>query len=473
MVAGGDAMGQFAEGDVEVIHEILGANAGDNLGWQVCAVADYNGDGAMEFMYGVAGADPAGISNAGVIELRDGATGALIRSHAGTRVNEGLGYVCDAGDVNNDQIVDYMFGSQDGYVYVYSGADGVLQYEFTGAAGTNFGFRSCGIGDVTGDGFGEMLIGAWSNDEAGNNFGKAIVYSGADGSVVREHFGIRANGQFGHTVSALGDIDGDGVSEYSVGAPGPYSASHRGVFFAYSGATGSELYTFNARTTGRIFAAWQQCHGFQHLNYDGVIDILACDISDVGAGFEAGRLYAIDGATGAELYTIAGFTANSGLSGVPWNEAGSIGDLTGDCISDLVVASWKSQVGGANAGQAHVIDGRTHAVLRTITCNGTNANFAGTLAGAGDANGDGITDYIFAANGYDGARGAVWVVAGQDHTQPSPADLDGNGVLNVDDIDAFVTAFVTFSLDADMDGNFVLNVDDVDAFVVFFTGNCP
>ncbi len=54
-----------------------------------------------------------------------------------------------------------------------------------------------------------------------------------------------------------------------------------------------------------------------------------------------------------------------------------------------------------------------------------------------------------------------------------PADLDGNGTLNFDDIDLFVTGFLGGNLIADLDGNGTLNFDDIDAFVEGFLGGCP
>ncbi|GJM17916.1 MAG: hypothetical protein DHS20C14_01290 [Phycisphaeraceae bacterium] len=54
-----------------------------------------------------------------------------------------------------------------------------------------------------------------------------------------------------------------------------------------------------------------------------------------------------------------------------------------------------------------------------------------------------------------------------------PADLDGSGSLNVDDIDAFVTLFFAGDLAVDLDANGALNVDDVEAFVAAFLGGCP
>ncbi len=54
-----------------------------------------------------------------------------------------------------------------------------------------------------------------------------------------------------------------------------------------------------------------------------------------------------------------------------------------------------------------------------------------------------------------------------------PADLDGNGALNVDDIDLFVTAFLAADPAADCDGSGTLNVDDIDCFVASFLAGCP
>ncbi len=58
-------------------------------------------------------------------------------------------------------------------------------------------------------------------------------------------------------------------------------------------------------------------------------------------------------------------------------------------------------------------------------------------------------------------------------TACNPADLDANGVLNFDDIDAFVAGFLGGDLIADLDGNGALNFDDIDLFVASFLAGCP
>lgn len=96
----------------------------------VCAVADYNNDGAIEFLVTAPGVD-AGANNAGVVHLFDGATGTIIRSHQGFVANEAAGYVCDAGDVNGDGITDYILAANGdngnrGAVYVVAGKDDIV-----------------------------------------------------------------------------------------------------------------------------------------------------------------------------------------------------------------------------------------------------------------------------------------------------------------------------------------------------------
>lgn len=57
-------------------------------------------------------------------------------------------------------------------------------------------------------------------------------------------------------------------------------------------------------------------------------------------------------------------------------------------------------------------------------------------------------------------------------SEPCPADIDGNGMVNLDDLDAFVTAFLSSEAAADMDGNGTINLDDLDAFIAAFTAGC-
>ncbi|MBL0108089.1 MAG: FG-GAP repeat protein [Ignavibacteria bacterium] len=90
------------------------------------------------------------------------------------------------------------------------------------AAGDQFGYSVSSAGDVNGDGFSDVIVGAILNDAGGSNAGRAYVYFG--GSAVNNvsdviMTGAAANDRFGYSVSSAGDMNGDGFSDVLAGAP--------------------------------------------------------------------------------------------------------------------------------------------------------------------------------------------------------------------------------------------------------------
>ena len=124
---------------------------------------------------------------------------------------------------------NYAGTSNRGKAYVYSGADGGLLYEEEGEADLDwFGSSVSGVGDVNGDGKDDFIIGA--NRAKTSHQGKAYVYSGADGSLIWSEEGEAADNAFGHSVSGVGDVNGDGKDDFIVGA---YNAGTSGQGKAY------------------------------------------------------------------------------------------------------------------------------------------------------------------------------------------------------------------------------------------------
>ena len=116
-----------------------------------------------------------------------------------------------AGDVNGDGKTDFIVGahaadpggrSAAGSAYVYSGAGGVLLYQRDGgAAGDQFGYSVSAAGDVNGDGKADFIVGAHAADPGGRSAaGSAYVYSGAEGSILHQRDGETAGDQFGTSV---------------------------------------------------------------------------------------------------------------------------------------------------------------------------------------------------------------------------------------------------------------------------------
>ena len=148
-----------------------------------------------------------------------GADGSELAEHEG-EAGELLGYsTAGAGDVNADGIPDYIAGAPGiglggtpplGRAIVYSGADHSVIHEVTPSQRNFFGSAVSGAGDLDGDGHDDFLVGARQDDEFR---GLVNAYSGADGSIMWTAEGLHAGDQFGSAAGAVGDVNGDGVPD--------------------------------------------------------------------------------------------------------------------------------------------------------------------------------------------------------------------------------------------------------------------
>ncbi len=256
----------FAGADGDVLGTLTGGASHDNFGAALAALGDANGDGNFELLVGVPG-DDATANGAGRASVYDPSTLALGRSFFGAESGDHFGgAVAFAGDVNKDGAADVLVGapqadpngSNSGVAVAYSTADGDELHVFFGdAPDEKTGASLAGLGDLDGDGFGDVAVGAPFAKNGGTaRFGRVRIYSGKDGNAVHTWYGDSKDDRFGWSVAGLGDVDGDGVGDVAVGAPhDDDEGSKAGSVRLFSGADGDALATIHGGSAGAEFGS--------------------------------------------------------------------------------------------------------------------------------------------------------------------------------------------------------------------------
>ena len=317
----------------------------------------------------------------------------------------------------------------------------------------SFGYSVDGAGDVNGDGFPDVIVGAPENDPSGiAGAGSAFVYSGSDGALIWARHGTQVNEEFGKAVAGVGDLDHDGFDDFAVGAPGWDNAvmvPDVGAVHVYDGQTGVKMFVFGGTQTDDLYG--YSLDGCGDWNGDGTPDIVVGipNYDVLIFGFlvtNAGRAVIISGTTPSSIlqtYSGGGFDENFG-----WSVAG-IGDWNADGFEDVVVGSpFADTTAADNAGRARVYSGSTKALVFTAEGTELNGGLGIGVGGAGDVNNDGRDDIVVGAYGESGTAGAVhiylgplggvsWIKLGDAGNDRLGYDVDGVGDANRDGFDDF------------------------------------
>ena len=374
----------------EQLMEITGRVHGHSVN-SVAPVGDLTGDGTLDF---VVGADSI-FTHGGFVMVVDGASGEFIREHSGPVYHQiGWWIVKGIGDFDGDGVPDYCSGSQnsgylssDGEVWVWSGATGDLITYISGSKYSDkyFGDYIAPLGDVDGDGYSDFATG-WEYA------GELWILGGPDGHLIRNHFVQSYN--FHMSVAGIGDVDGDGRSDYVVGTPVnyPYSAS------VFSGKTGSLLYAIEPPDQGLWAYMGRGVAGMGDLDGDGIGDFAAsavfnfdCDASNQE---RSGWIRFFSGKDGHFLKQLVLGPVSQAESpgGCPfwWLDGGQ--DVNGDGVGDLLTRGWRTfdtyypEINLTANGNTAVFSGRTGTMLWR-----EYPGWQGALMG--DMDGDGISEW--------------------------------------------------------------------------------
>ncbi len=450
--------------------------------------SDFNGDGISDIIMG-ADLNDDQANDAGAVYLLYG-SGGLSSSYAlnGAGVNVTIigkaatNYLGEnansAGDINSDGFFDVVmgaFGNDDaatdaGAIYILYGHPSLAaDYRLNGggvdatllgkALLDRLGGRdgTSGAGDVNGDGFDDLIVGAWLNDDGpgANNAGAAyILYGGgtafsgtiniaatADTDVTI--LGKATNDGLGDFVSSAGDVNADGFDDVIVGAYGNEDvAAGSGASYVLFGGTslsatiniagaGADVSLLGGSATSRFGRA---ISGLGDVNGDGFADFgIGAFLDDNVGGTDAGASYIIYGRRFGSATTISMATVgpnvtivgDTGIDDRLGRSIASAGDVNDDGFHDIITGA--DDTGTVNtSGSSHIYYGGASLASQIpmgnsdVTVTGKSAGDAMGIrtTGLGDVNNDGFPDVAMTAlyndDGGGADAGTVYVILGSD-----------------------------------------------------------
>lgn len=444
--------------------------------------------------------------------------------------------VSNAGDVNGDGYGDFMIGapyaddggSAAGAVYLFYGSDN-LSGSVTDSdadmiligetAGDYAGWTVASAGDMDGDGYGDILIGAYQNDEGGTSAGKVyLVYgsrivSDTDGSIDLSSASVEFVGEnsydyFGYALSGGGDVDGDGCADLLLGAKGydngAYSSAGN-AYLIYGQGTAcngesklSGTYDIGSRADatfpgrGSSYYLGNALTLDGDLNGDGYSDVLLGAYGVNGDYTGSGKVYVMLGSATEFSGTInVNSDLDASFSGTSSNEQAGIrleyaGDMNGDENDEILVGAYNSDVAGTDAGAVYVVlgdDSPAASLSAYASLTGENAgDFAGYSVGtAGDVDGDGLKDILVGSykNDDNGTyAGKIYLILGASLTATTNL-VDADATFLGENSRDYAGSDVSSAGDVDGDGvsDFIMGAYQYDstdigrAYMVF--GNSP
>ena len=425
--AGGISSGNTATASTHL------SDASIHYGVSVASAGDVNGDGFSDVIVGNGGGN-AFVYFGSVTGLATVASPSL--SNSGTFGAS----VASAGDINGDGYSDVVVGDAGGNAYTYvgspTGSITVATVTLNGQnAGDQFGYSVSSAGDVNGDGYSDVIVGAngYVGGLAGTNLGAFYIYNGGPTGLSTTPSGSPISGpayddNFGISVASAGDVDGDGYGDVIIGGIGYSTPSqYQGIAYFYRGSSGGIINTptvISDPNNSNYDQFGYSVSSAGDVNGDGYADVI---IGAIGAGAsDQGFAYIYMGsASGLNLTPISLTSATSyaffGTS------VANAGDVNGDGYSDVIVGT----LGGGGESAYIYFGSKTgiaDAALPSVTLTGsygnqTRGSFGASVSSAGDVNGDGFSDVLVGAPSANGSGTAALFLGSNSGTNTTAASV--------------------------------------------------
>ena len=402
----------------------------------VAPAGDVNGDGYADLAVGLPANGCTG-SNSGAFAIYYGGPSGVNfaggSSVCGLAANYYLGIsINTAGDVNADGYADVIVGAPgdgpNGRAYVGSAAGLTTagRVTLTGdEAFCSFGASVSTAGDINGDGYADVIVGAPAHDYTPASFtdcGAAYVFLGGAGSVSTSsswfEVGPASNVRFGSSVATAGDLDGDGFADIAVAAPyysnGQANEGLVGVFAGSAGGIQPSNTFFESNNAGAQLGISLGTAG--DVNGDGFSDLI------VGAPYlsnpesSEGQVQVFLGAADMPISSGSYYTSYGSTNSSQYGAALSAGgDFNGDGWADMIVGEPGYNTGSGAFGRVSLLLGgpfgpsTSPAAIYTL---GSVTNAGAAVSLQGDINGDGIADAVIGLPATSTSNGAVVIFYG-------------------------------------------------------------
>lgn len=305
-----------------------------------------------------------------------------------------------------------LFPDASAFEHPFLEPDARVIHEWRGeTAGEEFGWIARGLGDVDGDGVTDIVVSAPGNPPYGSTRGAVYVYSGKSGKLLWKHIG-EPGSLLGTGLESAGDVDGDGIADVVAGAPGA------NLVVVLSGRDGHELYRVRGDSVDVDLGT--AVAGVGDVDGDGRADFVAGAPSSGGNGAGSGRAYLFSGRDGHRLATFDGEQSGD-----------AFGSTVGGGGTRVIIGA--AGAGPDHHGRVYVFDGTSvrPSFVKDADATGVALGYM-FVSILGDVNGDGVPDIYatdFSNTAKGPATGRAYVFSGGDGTTllTLTGDMAGEG----------------------------------------------